>query len=113
MSLPKISRARGVEEGEGGMWLEVYRKSPEVALWRALEGRITADVVGSSMPVLRASNLALLVLGALKPAMEMLANSGLRVRVVIRMKLCDDSFIVITAVPLYRRIFSNCTELLA
>mgnify|MGYP003683262035 FL=1 len=47
------------------MWLGLYRKSPEVALWRALEGRFAADVVGSSMPVRRASNLALLVVGSL------------------------------------------------
>jgi hypothetical protein len=47
------------------MWLELYRKSPEVALWRALEERFAADVVGSSMPVLRASNLALHVVGSL------------------------------------------------
>ena len=36
-----------------------------MALWRALEGRFAADVVGSSMPVRRASNLALLVVGSL------------------------------------------------
>jgi hypothetical protein len=47
------------------MWLELYRKSPEVALWRAFEGRFAADVVGSSMPVLHASDLALLVVGTL------------------------------------------------
>jgi hypothetical protein len=44
---------------------ELYQKSPEVALWHALEGRFAADVVGSSTPVLRASNLALLVVGSL------------------------------------------------
>jgi hypothetical protein len=47
------------------MWLGLYRKSPEVALWRALEGRFAADVVGSSMPARCASNLALLVVGSL------------------------------------------------
>jgi hypothetical protein len=47
------------------MWLEPYRKSPEVALCRALEEKFAADVVDSSMPVLRASNLALLVMGSL------------------------------------------------
>jgi hypothetical protein len=101
-------------------------KSPEVALWRALETRFAADVVGSSMPVHRASNLALLVVGSLgarggdsqekrkkvfgtrvpitarvgwklrhttpyssvvghQAIKDDLANSGLRVRVVIRM----------------------------
>jgi hypothetical protein len=47
------------------MRLGLYRKSPEVGLWRVLEGRFAADVVGASMPVLRASNLALLVVGSL------------------------------------------------
>ena len=47
------------------MWFGLYRKSPEVALWRALEGRFAADVVGSSMPVRRASTLASLVVGSL------------------------------------------------
>jgi hypothetical protein len=47
------------------MWLDLCRNSPEVALWRALEGRFVADVVGSTMPVLRASNFVLLVVGSL------------------------------------------------
>jgi hypothetical protein len=47
------------------MWLGLCRKSLEVALRRALEGRFATDVVGSSMPVRRAPNVALLVVGSL------------------------------------------------
>jgi hypothetical protein len=48
------------------MWPELYRKSTEVALWRALELRFVSDVVGSSMPVLRDSSPALFVVRSLE-----------------------------------------------
>jgi hypothetical protein len=61
------------------MWLELYRKSPEVALWRALEGRFAADVVGSWMPVSRSFAPLIsrcLLSGALEAAMEMLKSTA-------------------------------------
>jgi hypothetical protein len=49
------------------MHLELYPKSPEGGLWRALQCRlITVEIIGVSMPVLHASSLAISVVGSLK-----------------------------------------------